>query len=468
MVNALTLYSVMKLNLIPQGEHAAKDGRTPIAQFFVNVQALADSNKEQAVILFGMLWTLVIWVISAINLAVAVIMYLLFLWHHIPIADGGLSAYCRRKINGRLKKIVGAKMDKALAKENELRQREEAKGDRPGEIKRQPTIPIMDSLSEDKLPNMPMLSRQTTQTTLPPYSSPPPTARSDAGFDFGFERQPTLPDLVFSDSRPLPPSRTTTQSSARSNASYASNAPLMGAANGMGYGPQGRTQSPVSPPLPSGYDSRPPMNRSMTGHSQGTQRSYTPDSRPPTSQGRRTPGPYPMGPIPRPGTAMSGPRPSVGRQTPRPSPIDTQGRRTPGPPPSLRSQTPGMTRNPGDRSYVAFNPNIHSGPSSNSSTPTSGQNPRLYRDFTEPNPAVPDYFGLNQRMQQGRPPPQRSSTAPLPQQSGGYDDCFLDSYADSGPPRMQMPPRAATTTPGGGWNGQRRPTPGGPYGGPRY
>lgn len=107
----------MQLNLIPEGEHAATDGRAPVLQFFVNVGILADSSPEQAVILFGMLFTLIIWVISAISLLIAVVLYLLFLFHHIPSADGGLSGYCRRKINGRMEKIVKVKVDKALKKE---------------------------------------------------------------------------------------------------------------------------------------------------------------------------------------------------------------------------------------------------------------------------------------------------------------------------------------------------------------
>ena len=79
-INAVTLYTVMKANLIPVGQHAASQGHTPIAQFFVNVQILADADKQQAVILFGMLFTLVIWVFTAFGLILACLFYVIFLW----------------------------------------------------------------------------------------------------------------------------------------------------------------------------------------------------------------------------------------------------------------------------------------------------------------------------------------------------------------------------------------------------
>lgn len=96
-INALTLYSVMKLNLIPEGEHAAPRGKSPVAQFFVNIGVMAESDRLQAVILFGMLWSLFIFVLEALSLISSVILYLLFLWHHIPSGVGGLSGYCRKE-----------------------------------------------------------------------------------------------------------------------------------------------------------------------------------------------------------------------------------------------------------------------------------------------------------------------------------------------------------------------------------
>lgn len=317
-VNAVTLYSVMQLSLVPKGDHDVQQGHTPIIQFFVNVGVLADSNKEQAVILFGMLWTVLIWVISMLQLLIAVILYLLFLWHHIPSADGSLTKYCRRKINGRLERIVKAKVDKAIAKETAIRVRQQAK-EGGGDFKRQPTLPNLDANSGD---GMPALSRQTTMTTLPEYSSRPQTGRnSNESLPI---REPTLPNL--GNQRPGPPTRTVTHGSAASWQSYDSNAPLMDEVGGMGY--SDRPGSAAS--MASGWGPRPVPNRSMTGMSgvtQSSQRSFSPvpGQRPGmNTPGRSTPGTYQMEPLSRSTTNMSSGPPSTG-----PMPFMPQGRRTP-------------------------------------------------------------------------------------------------------------------------------------------
>jgi Fungal potassium channel len=328
-INALTLYTVMQLNLIPVGDNAAKDGHTPIVQFFVNVGLLADkSGRQQAVILFGMLFTLVIWVITLINLMVAVVLYLVFLFHHIPSTDGGLSGYCRRKINQSMDKIVKTKVEKALRKENALRARQEG-GVAQGAMKRQPTLPNLDPFDPTSEEKPPMLSRQTTQATLPEYSSRPGTAAGSAYTSpSDLERQPTLPDLASAEFRPQPPTRVNTYASSTSWASHGSSAPLMAGAGGMGYGEPGRSPSPVGVSPLESYNSRSGVNRSYTGHSQATQRSYTPANSQRAGIGQSgysTPGSYQMEPVSRSGTAMSG------RQTPGvgPSPVESYGRRTP-------------------------------------------------------------------------------------------------------------------------------------------
>jgi len=268
----------------------------------------------------------------------------------------------------------------------------------------------------------------------------------------------------------------------------------------MGYGPPGRTGSPVSPTTPgSGFGHRPPVGRSLTGASQGTQRSYTPGARPPTSQSQRTPGPYPMGPPSRSATGMSNmsnvSQGTVGRRTPGPSlpplnvnmsPIELQSRatptstnndfqfpfsssstasgqiRTPGAPFSAQSQTPGSAS---AGTYVAFNPSMQSS-SSTPGTNSSQRNLSQPRSFAQPSAPRTDYFG---QQPSSRPIyPQRSGTAPPPQQSGGgYGDIY-DSYAEPEPrpplPRAQMPPRAATAAPGGGgWGRQPPQAPRGAY-----
>lgn len=422
----------MQLNLVPAGENAAKDGHTPIVQFFVNIQALADKNREQAVILFGMLFTLVIWVITVINLIIAVILYVVFLWHHVPSRDGGLKGYCRRKINERTEKILKIRINKALRKENALRAQQDIKNGKQNA--QQPTLPLIGTSSTEKLPEMPILSRTTTQGTLPAYIvGRPDTPGSVNTSPSDLKREPTLPDL-FSGSRPGGPPRTITQGSTMSTESFGSNAPLLREAGEMGYGDPGRAQSPfrAQSPNPSigGYG-RPPPSRTMTATSQSTQRSFTPGFRPPLSNGRESPGSYAMGPIPRPGTATSGPPGSMERRTPGPGPFQGSGRFDPfaNGPYNGRSTPVGTIRSntPGGNGYTAFNPGLRPG-----TTPVN-------------------YAGAQNRPFQ----PSRSGTAPPvanARAGDGYGDIY-DSYSD-GMAGGPMPPRAATTTPSGGGLGR--------------
>ncbi|GAB7355346.1 hypothetical protein MBLNU459_g5874t1 [Dothideomycetes sp. NU459] len=331
-VNALTLYSVMQADFVPTGDHAATEGHSSIVQFFVNIKTLAESDKEQAVVLFSMLFTLVIWVISALSLIAALVMYIMFLWHYVPQADGRLSIYCRRKIDGRLEKIVGQKVKKALEDQEKKRLKEEAravkKGDLPARPVRQPTLPQLGEESrpsvsgDDKMPRIGLV-RQDTQTTLPSYASRPPT-RNEAP---GLQRQPTLPDVQ----RPGMPFRSDTEASAMSNTSFSSNAPLLGNATDMGY--VDCNQNPNQPrsaldrnmssstyasrpsldrnTSSSTYASRPPPIRTMTQSSQRSQNSqYRPGvSRAPTfgsEQYRSSPAPMSTSPVQR---ENSGPGP---------------------------------------------------------------------------------------------------------------------------------------------------------------
>ena len=296
-VNALTLYSVLKLKLIPTGEHKPSEGHSPVVQFFANIGILADSNHLQAVILFGMLWTLIIWVISVLSLIISVILYLVFLWHHIPSEDGGLTGYCRNKINRRMERVVRTKVDKALKKENALRAREEARAAREGTlsgVKKQPTLP---NLGDGD--SVPTLSRTTTMTTLPDYSSRPTTGNSSE------ESLPTLPTLPKIAPRPPMPTRTTTHETAASWSSYKSDAPLMGNAGEMGLTPDG-VKTPGSEMNGGGWYGR-PVDRGVTNLSQPPPRSFSPAlPRPGTAQSdRNAPGIYQMDPLFRPGTSMS-------------------------------------------------------------------------------------------------------------------------------------------------------------------
>ncbi|KAL2822296.1 eukaryotic membrane protein family-domain-containing protein [Aspergillus cavernicola] len=237
-VNAITLYSVMRMDLLPGGENAVEEDKAGILQFFDNVKILAEDNNLRALVLAGMLFTLVIWVLSIIKLLVAIAIYLLFLFHHIPAEDGTLKAYCRRKINTRLKSIVRKKVNKALAKGVALQDRAPTNLN-PG-FERKPTLPVFGD--DDKTPIVSTISRTTTQntlTTLPPYSSRPGTAAPQ-------DREPTLPALAtFAEKPPL--SRTVTQSSA-----YSDTASFSAASAVSAYSPLDRRTSPAPPvpPLP--------------------------------------------------------------------------------------------------------------------------------------------------------------------------------------------------------------------------
>jgi hypothetical protein len=380
-VNAVTLLAVYQTNLDPK----VADAGTSILQFFRNIGILADADKKQAVILSGMLFTLVIWVFAVLSLILAVLFYLLFLWHYIPNSDGGLSAYCRRKIDSRLTRIVSAKVNKALEDEErkrlKLAQKQIKKGEAPiVPIGRQATLPyLFDAKTDDKLPEMPMLHRNDTMATLPAYTSRPGSPS---------RQQPAVPGFELSsmDQRRPYPQRSDTGVSAMSNTSYASNAPLMGAAGEMGYGrggspvptvptlpqldndgfpfpqrsttansngsqwqrgtPQPMNNSPFGPPsrqmtqeLPYPDDSRGPLSRQMT------QDMYSPDGRgTPSRQLTATPGTYadPRGPPSRQMTqdSFSNPRGPPSRQmtqdnfTPSPISYNDTGRNSPRPQPS--------------------------------------------------------------------------------------------------------------------------------------
>jgi hypothetical protein len=252
-INAITLYSVMQMDLMPGGKHAAHDdGTSSVGQFFNNVKILAEDNNLQAVVLFGMLFTLVIWVLSVLKLISAIVLYLIFLFHHIPAEDGTLSRYCRRKVGQRLKRIVHRKNNKALAKGLKLQNRAPT----------QPTLAVFDSkptlpsIAGDKGPTVTTISRSTTQTTLPSYSRSNSSAAPI--------HNPTLPNLDFDAKPPL--TRTMTASSAMSESTS-----LTSHAAGMGYSPLDSQHPtlPSIPPLPANVPSQ-----MATPHSPATPAPY--------------------------------------------------------------------------------------------------------------------------------------------------------------------------------------------------
>lgn len=473
-INALTLYSVMQANLVPIGEHKASDGHSTIAQFFVNIQILATHNREQVVILFGMLFTLIIWVVSALSLLVAVLFYLTFLWHHISNKDRGLFNYCRRKIDSRLQKIVGVKVNKALAKANTDRSGREANAIKnrklPAQIARQPTLPILDTKPDDKFEDIPSFSRQTTQSTLPPYQPRQSSPNRDH-----LSKIP-LSDMFPLPRRPLPPSRSTTQSSAFSNASHASNTPLMVEAAETCHGPPIPTYAAdLLSRMDVDHKVKTPMERSFTASSHFTQRSHPPAREPSPMLDRRNLGSVQMGTPSRQNTGVSGfefsetrARSPILHHAFNPSgqisSINDHRKHTPGPQGShwttaqefeMRSQRP--VELPANDKYVAFDPNLH-GSQSGTSRPAFVRRLPPPRNFTMP---IKPYQALHSiHQQQQLNPPQRSGTAPVSRtlHYNGISPASYSSTDDDSLPRVRLPLRAATAGPNDGWDGRRRPS----------
>ncbi|WPG98530.1 Hypothetical protein R9X50_00132100 [Acrodontium crateriforme] len=276
-VNGMTLYAVLRADLV---QNLKNNQRSAFEQFFVNIQTLAESNIKQALVISSMLFTFIVWVFSALSLIIAIVLYITFLWHYIPQSDGRLSVYCKRKIDRRLEKIVEHKVKAAIEDEARKKEKQERKAEKaaayvqkktgelpvlPPKLTRAPTLPQLgDSpmLSQDeKLPDVP-ISRQTS------HASSSTVSKTES------HQQPTLPDIG-SDRPPL--LRTATRSSAWTNGSYESDAPLLANAGYAGGGalpplprPAYSRDGSVAPSGPGG------LGRTMTQSTQATDRSFTP------------------------------------------------------------------------------------------------------------------------------------------------------------------------------------------------
>ena len=490
---------MLQAKLIPQGQHAPDDGHTPVVQFFVNIQILANQNKQQAAILFGMLYTLIVWVFSAFSLAAAILCYLLFLWHHIPSADGGLSDYCRRKIDKRLHKIVMNTVNTALAKEDKKRALNDlakvgVAGTATSDVKRQPTVPNLDSDAE---PSIPTLSRQTTQDIASPFGTRPdsPFAARPAS-PFGIRpstpngttrssalgREPTVPSVLGNGRRPQAPSRQTTNTSINSDASYASDAPLMTQAGEMGYG--GRADSRNGSPGPSRMDdSRGPsrMESERTLHSArpgGPARTFTDSSR--GTQPSFNPR---MGPPRRTNTDMSNKSSMTGGSafSSRDASLASTSRRSPpgGPPNFSRQPTQEFEMHPRSGSAMSSNRPPPNGPPPRGplpgpplanmvpykpytpSPPPGGPRRNFTVPYNQPPPSSTSRQDGPQQDYFGNVPPHRPGTAPIPR-SGPYGTPGRNSPAPFRPATAQGGGR-----PGPPQGGGRSGPPQGGYGGPR-
>lgn len=370
-------------------------------------------NKQETVIYFTMLFSLVIWVIAALGLIISALLYIFFLWHYIPRADGTLTQYCRRKVETRLERIVGKKIKKAIEKQDQQRRKEEQKAIKKGALdpsQTRPTLPKLDSQGDETSTVLSLQRSDTmsTTTTLPPYSANTP-ARSNTMNTvntMSSNRSMMKPSLQTLNERPGMPSRSNTQGTNYSNASYGSSAPLLNQAGGMG-------SSTPAPPMPSldyngGYfDNQPP-------------KAYGTGGRPfsPMSQGRASPMP-PRGYLPPVDTSYSSNRYNSDPQLISPLPHEQRG------PTPTQSNRPYPEFSPFDSRGPQIGPSYELSPVD--MTPTDNIAQHYYSnsngsdDYQPPqqlpnalrtgSPAASQPVGLPSQPRAGTAPP-RSGTAP--------------------------------------------------------
>ncbi|KAK6223798.1 hypothetical protein QIS74_03742 [Colletotrichum tabaci] len=418
-VNALTLKSVYDAKLAVH--EASVEGS--LLGFFDKIKSLATEDYQQALILSGMLFTLVIWVFSALYLIMAVFFYVFFLFHWIPKADGGLSGYCERKVTKALMKIVTAKVNKALARQEESKRKAAKKNGEKLPLERQATLPTLPNVGDpDKLAEMPMFGRSDTFATLPAYESRPGTPGS-------------IELNSMDQKRPVPSRMGTTASTA----SYSSRAPLVGGAADFGYQ---RSASPVPSLPPMDLNNYPPARpgtsnsqrsfRPQLSHvqtnSQGSMRggfsespaAYSPDVMPPFPPPVRSPTARTMDSygLQRQNTYQSDRSTPAPRATYDDYSSQSNGRASPAPSAySNRSGAP-LPRGPGPlnntpyQAYQPFNPTR----SATGPVPPRGPPNAPMRNMTAPVPPRPqeDYFTRPGTSQSQRPSPRG--------QGHGYDD----------------------------------------------
>lgn len=393
-INAMTLYAVMQAQLLPVGEHASED-RSGFEQFFMNIKAMIETgNKQETVVYFTMLFSLVIWVIAALGIIISCIFYVFFLWHYIPRADGSLTNYCRRKVESRLARIVGKKMKKAIEKEDQKRKAEEQKALKKGALPSTSSKPTLPSLAgkEDDGASIYGIQRSdtfSTVATLPPYSANAPSRTNTVATNNSapVTRKPTLPTL---NERPGAERSDTNYSTT----SYGSNAPLLNQASDMG-------EATPMPPVPhlnqnAYYYEDPPLAPPA--------RTYTP-----ASQGRASPRPM---------------RPEVdtnyanGRYSPSRDPVspvdDTYGAQ---PAQAYTAFSPYNNRGPAPGPAYELSP-VDNTPQDhdpldyyvNSNTPDEYQPPQLPGALRAGSPAMSQTSNMPPRS--GTAPPPRAGTAP--------------------------------------------------------
>ena len=408
MLNALTLRSVYVAKL------AVSDNSVEgsFVGFFDKIKALAEEDYQQALILSGMCFTLVIWIFSALFLLFALGFWLFFLAHWIPRADGGLTGYCERKVTKTLMKIVTKKVNKALARQEADRIRAEFRtakrnGEKPM-LGRQATLPNIGISQDDHLPSLPMMNRNDTTATLPAYTSRPSTP---GGGD---------------QKRPIP----TRSGTMASTATYSSRAPLAGAAADFGYA---RSASPA-PMGPDMSMSNYPPPRSMTSNS--NLRSHTPASHMGSDMHSSFQAPFTESP----GQMHSDTMP------PFPAPTRSATTRTADPyMPTSAVSSRGPTATPAPKEYKAYNPSMGRTPSpTNPSIANASQGGEHWAP-TQPGsgprgPPMRSATGVSSYQTPQYSPP-RNLTSSIPPQTHSDDS---DDWSSSWQSRATPAPRYGT------------------------
>ncbi|KAK4128543.1 hypothetical protein N657DRAFT_563133 [Parathielavia appendiculata] len=237
-INALTLYSVYRVSL---EVHEDSFGAS-FTGFFDKLGLLASEEPRQVVILSGMLFTVVIWAFSFLSLLLAALFFVFFLWSYIPREDGGLTGFCERKVNKRLKQIVSVKINKAMAEEERKRRKAEFKAakkngeERPKSMK--PSLPV---LTDDSLPEMPSLNRADTFAS---FSEKPSRPNTPGSFEMN----------AMGRKQPMPRRSETKLTTA---SEYSSNASLLAGAAEIGVARSG-SPAPTLPPVE--LDGYPPVH----------------------------------------------------------------------------------------------------------------------------------------------------------------------------------------------------------------
>jgi hypothetical protein len=468
-INGMTLYSVMQDKLM-DGDGSDKSN---IAQFWANLQHLFNENNYQALTMCSMLFTLIIWLISALSLIISLILYLVFLWHYIPQQDGRLKVYCRRKIDRRLEKIVEVKIKAAIEEEDKRARKAEKRAEEKAEIvrkktgelppvrpvmtSRQPTLPVVpitpDPSKDDKLPENALIRQGTSSTvsTLPLYTSRPPT-RNDS---YRLESHPS--ERSMHSARPMP-SRTVTQSSGFPTPNYEMDAPLL---DNVGFAGHEISRPPTAASRRQGSLSSinaPILTRTMTQDSQGSQHTYN-----------QRPNMLPSGPMrsytPMSRTDSPGPRQAVGPRMPIvPTSTPAPGNMYYNQPPA-RQNTPdayGLMRQDSDASFSRPPPisrqptysNVHSQETS-FSRPVLPANPMSFnRPFSPPSapneqalPYPSDSYEMTPQPYMSRTPAPPSTYTPSPppvENTSGYVAFNPHSASSTPAPHQQVPQRSAT------------------------